>query len=61
MRPSVQPILTQNKILSKIFNIHFAFMLCNFSVRMQKYIFRNFKLFFPHKKLKKPPQKVAYL
>ena len=34
----------------------FAFMLCNFSVRMLKSIF-----FFAHKILKKPPQKVAYL
>ena len=38
-----------------------AFMLCNFSVRMLKYSLKRFKKNFAHKKLKKPPQKVAYL
>ena len=30
-------------------------------MRTQKYFQKNFKYFFAHKKLKKPPQKVAYL
>ena len=36
-------------------------MLCNFSVRMLKYFLKIKKKIFAHKKLKKPPQKVAYL
>ena len=36
-------------------------MLGNFSVRMLKYFLKNFILFFVHKELKKPSQKVAYL
>ena len=36
-------------------------MLLNFLVRMLKYLFINFKMFFCPQKLKKPPQKVAYL
>ena len=36
-------------------------MLCNFSFRMLKYCIKIFEFFFVHKKLKKPPQKVAYL
>ena len=35
-------------------------MLCNFSEQMLKYYQKSFNLF-AHKKLKKPPQKVAYL
>ena len=34
-------------------------ILCNLSMRMLKYIFFKFKFFFAHKKLKKPPSKVA--
>ena len=34
-------------------------ILCNFSMRMLKYFLKNFKFFFAHKKLKKPPSKVA--
>ena len=36
-------------------------MLCNFSVRMLKYFLENSKKNFAHKKLKRTPQKVAYL
>ena len=38
-----------------------TYTLCNFSVRKQKYFYKNLKKKFDHKKLKKPPQKVAYL
>ena len=38
-----------------------SFILCNFLVRMLKYLKKIFKSFFAPKKLKKPPQKVAYL
>ena len=36
------------------------FILCNFLVRMLKCFLKKSKMFFAHKKLKKPPQKVAY-
>ena len=35
--------------------------ICNFLVRMLRYIEKNLKMFFPHKNLKKASQKVAYL
>jgi hypothetical protein len=50
---SVAYFLTYNCFLI-IFYIVLSYIFCNFSVRMLKY-------FFAHKKLKKPPQKVAYL
>ena len=49
-RISLKPILTQNKILSESFDIFFAFMLCNFSVRMPTH-------FCPQKVEKKHPKK----
>ena len=36
-------------------------MLCNFSVRTQKHFLKTFFKKFAYKKLKKPPQKFAYL
>ena len=41
--------------------MYLGFILCNFSVQMQKYLKKKFRFFFAHKKLKKPPQKVAHL
>ena len=55
------PIFNLYLFLKEFFHILFSFFLCNILVRMLKNIFFKLKMLFAHKKLKKPPQKVAYL
>ena len=48
-------------IFLTILSMFFAFMLCNFSVRMLKYFHKNFKIFFCLQKVEKTAPKCCIL
>ena len=71
----VRPSMYYRLIYNKSISLFFAYnepppdfqtsrrpcILCNFSMRTQKYFYKNFNYFFCTQKVEKPPQKVAYL